>query len=50
MGVNKDGHIFVGQEILAKFMKSWSYIPLHMLREVWERTPLLRGPRGPRDK
>lgn len=36
----------MGQEILAKFMKSWSYIPLSMLREVWERRPLLRWSNG----
>lgn len=34
----------MGQEILAKFMKSWSYISLSMLREVWERRPLLKWP------
>lgn len=36
----------MGQEILAKFTKSWSYIPLSMLREVWERRPLLRWSNG----
>lgn len=33
----------VGQGILSRFVKNWSYIPLCMLREVWGRTPLLRG-------
>lgn len=33
----------MGQGILSRFVKNWSYIPLCMLREVWGRTPLLRG-------